>query len=95
SSSGESHYCLESPAPNRLGFDLMRVMRTRYRIDTYQKTYFVIDSFEQLMDATRPDFCPIYTELAAQPSIPAGDVLASDAVFNRGTGEGWTMDGDV
>ena len=28
-------------------------MRTRYRIDTYQKTYFVIDSFEQLIDATR------------------------------------------
>lgn len=38
-------------------------MRTRYRIDTYQKTYFVIDSFEQLMEATRPDFAPIYALL--------------------------------
>jgi phenylalanine-4-hydroxylase len=95
SSKGESIHCLESPAPNRIGFDLERIMKTRYRIDTYQKTYFVIDSFEQLMDATRPDFCPIYAELAAQPSIPAGDVLASDYVFNRGTGEGWATDGDV
>ena len=46
SSKGESIYCLESPAPNRIGFDMQRIMRTRYRIDTYQKTYFVIDSFE-------------------------------------------------
>ncbi len=64
SSKGESIYCLESPAPNRIGFDLQRIMRTRYRIDTFQKTYFVIDSFEQLMDATRPDFLPIYEDVA-------------------------------
>jgi phenylalanine-4-hydroxylase len=95
SSRGESIHCLESPAPNRIGFDLQRIMRTRYRIDTFQKTYFVIDSFEQLMDATRPDFAPIYTELAAQDSIPAGEVLATDRVFNRGSGEGWLNDGDV
>ena len=60
SSKGESIYSLESDAPNRIGFDLERIMRTRYRIDTYQKTYFVIDSFEQLMESTRPDFLPIY-----------------------------------
>ncbi len=95
SSKSESIHCLESSAPNRIGFDLMRVMRTRYRIDTFQKTYFVIDDFEQLFDATRPDFLPYYAELAAQPSIPAGDVLAGDRVFNRGTGEGWASDGDV
>jgi phenylalanine-4-hydroxylase len=95
SSKGESIHCLESPAPNRIGFDLQRVMRTRYRIDTYQKTYFVIDSFRQLMDATAPDFCPLYAELASQDSIPAGQVLATDTVFNRGSGEGWLADGDV
>ena len=70
-------------------------MRTRYRIDTYQKTYFVIDGFDQLMDATRPDFRPIYAELADQPSIAAGDVLAGDTVYQRGTGEGWSSEGDV
>ncbi|MGO1073483.1 phenylalanine 4-monooxygenase [Lysobacter sp. CA199] len=95
SSKGESIYSLESDAPNRIGFDLERLMRTRYRIDTYQKTYFVIDSFEQLMRATEPDFTPIYQRLAHQDSIPAGDVLASDTVYNRGTGEGWLLDGDV
>jgi phenylalanine-4-hydroxylase len=95
SSKGESIHCLEGAAPNRIGFDLERIMRTRYRIDTYQKTYFVIDSYEQLMDATRPDFTPIYARLAAQDSIPAGSVLDTDTVYNRGTGEGWLSDGDV
>lgn len=95
SSKGESIHCLESKAPNRIGFDLLRVMNTRYRIDTYQKTYFVIESYQQLFDATLPDFIPYYKELAGKESIPAGQVLDTDKVFNRGTGEGWLQDGDV
>ncbi|MDO4709908.1 MAG: phenylalanine 4-monooxygenase [Pseudomonadota bacterium] len=95
SSKGESLYSLESDAPNRIGFDLERIMRTRYRIDTYQKTYFVIDSFEQLMNATCPDFTPIYARVGALPAIPAGDVLEGDTVIHRGTGEGWATDADV
>jgi phenylalanine-4-hydroxylase len=95
SSAGESKYCLESAAPNRIGFDLKRIMRTRYRIDTYQKTYFVIEDFEQLFQATRPDFTPYYAELAVLESFPAGSVQPGDKVFNRGTGEGWAQGGDV
>jgi phenylalanine-4-hydroxylase len=95
SSKGESIYALESDAPNRIGFDLERIMRTRYRIDTFQKTYFVIDSFDQLFDATRPDFAPIYARLSDQAAIPAGEILASDRVFQRGSGEGWATEGDV
>jgi phenylalanine-4-hydroxylase len=95
SSKGESIHCLDSAACNRIGFDLARVMRTRYRIDTFQKTYFVIDSFEQLFDATRPDFTPLYAQLADQPTVPAGDVQGGDRVFQKGTGEGWLLDGDV
>ncbi|HZV22727.1 MAG TPA: phenylalanine 4-monooxygenase [Luteimonas sp.] len=94
SSKGESIYCLDSAAPNRIGFDLERIMRTRYRIDTFQKTYFVIDSFEQLMQATQPDFAPIYARLAQAPSHPAGTVLDNDRVFHRGSGEGWPDDAD-
>ncbi|MBS0225293.1 MAG: phenylalanine 4-monooxygenase [Proteobacteria bacterium] len=95
SSRGESIHSLESAAPNRIGFNLERIMRTRYRIDSYQKTYFVIDSYDELIEATRPDFSPIYTRLMAHDSIPAGTVLDSDAVIHRGTGEGWATDGDV
>ncbi|GAB3032251.1 phenylalanine 4-monooxygenase [Oleiagrimonas citrea] len=95
SSKGESIYCLESDAPNRIGFDLERIMRAQYRIDTYQQTYFVIDSFEQLFDATRPDFTRIYARLANQPSIRARDVLDSDDVIHRGTREGFATDEDA
>jgi phenylalanine-4-hydroxylase len=95
SSKGESIYCLDDAAPNRIGFDLERIMRTRYRIDTYQQTYFVIDSYEQLMDATAPDFTPLYARLKTLDALPAGEVLASDRVYHRGTGEGWLRDGDV
>ena len=95
SSSGESVHALESASPNRIGFDLERVMRTRYRIDSYQKTYFVIDGFEQLMDATRPDFTPVYARLAELDSIPAGTVLEADTVHQRGSGEGWPTDADA
>ena len=94
SSMGESIYCLESDAPNRIGFDLERIMRTRYRIDTFQKTYFVIDSFEQLMDATAPDFAPLYARLADLESYPAGTVRDGDRVLHRGSGDGWASDAD-
>jgi len=95
SSKGESIYCLDSAAPNRIGFGLERVMNTRYRIDTYQQTYFVIDGFEQLFDATRPDFTPIYQHLAAKTPQAAGDVLDNDRVYNVGTREGWATNADT
>jgi len=95
SSKGDSIHCLESAAPNRIGFDLQRIMRTRYRIDTYQKTYFVIDSYDELIRATEPDFTPLYAQLARSESIPAGAVLPGDDVLQRGTGEGWADNADV
>jgi phenylalanine-4-hydroxylase len=94
SSKGESIYSIDSASPNRIGFGLERVMSTRYRIDTYQQTYFVIDSFEQLFDATGPDFTPIYARLAEQPAHAAGDVLDGDRVFSRGSREGWATNAD-
>jgi phenylalanine-4-hydroxylase len=78
SSKGESVYCLEDPKPNRIAFDLLRVMRTRYRIDDYQESYFVIDSFEQLFNATQPDFTPYYADLAQLSDLEPGAVLTSD-----------------
>jgi phenylalanine-4-hydroxylase len=88
SSKGESVYALDDPAPNRIRFDLLRIMRTLYRIDDYQETYFVIDSFDELFEATRPDFTPYYRALAGRSTIEAGAVVASDEVLHRGTGRG-------
>lgn len=49
SSFGETHYALESDIPHRLRFDLERVLRTRYRSDAMQRSYFVIDRFEDVL----------------------------------------------
>jgi phenylalanine-4-hydroxylase len=95
SSKSESLYCLDSPGPNRVGFDLFRVMRTRYRIDSFQKTYFVIDSFRQLFDATRPDFAPYYEALKGLPDLGAGDLAPGDAVITRGDRQGWADTDDA
>lgn len=84
SSKGESIYCLEDPRPNRIGFDLLRVMRTRYRIDAYQETYFVIEGFDQLFRATRPDFSPYYRALRQEGDLSPGAVLPGDVVLHRG-----------
>jgi phenylalanine-4-hydroxylase len=67
--------------PQRLGFDIERIMRTRYKIDSYQSTYFVIDSFEQLLDATAPDFKPIYRRVAGLRELAADETVPSDRVF--------------
>jgi phenylalanine-4-hydroxylase len=86
SSFGESIFALDDPSPNRLGFDLKRVMRTRYRIDDYQQTYFVIDSFEDLLRQTLDtDFAPLYAELATLPDIETDTILPGDRVLTRGT----------
>ncbi len=81
SSAGESRYCLEDPRPHWVRFDLRRVMRTRYRIDRFQETYFVIDSFEQLFEATRPDFTAVYRELDALPDFEPGEFTEADRRF--------------
>jgi phenylalanine-4-hydroxylase len=86
SSAGESRFALDSASPNRLGFDLKRVMRTRYRIDDYQQNYFVIDSFEDLLRQTRDsDFAPLYAELETLADIDIAAVLPGDRVVTAGT----------
>jgi len=81
SSAGELRHSVLSPDPQRIGFDLERIMRTRYKIDSYQSTYFVIDSFEQLFKATAPDFTPIYRRVAHAGELGAEQRLDSDRAY--------------
>jgi phenylalanine-4-hydroxylase len=88
SSKTESIFALDSPSPNRLGFDLERVMRTLYRIDDFQQVYFVIPSLQFLLDVTTgTDFGPFYKRFAEVPDIPIAAIEPSDEVFTRGTQE--------
>ncbi len=85
SSRAESLFALDDPSPNRLGFDLERVMRTPYRIDDFQQVYFVVPSLQALLDATLQEFAPIYARLAMADDIRIEAVLPSDKVITRGT----------
>lgn len=88
SSQSESRFCLEGRSPNRIHFDLERIMRTDYRYDDFQQTYFVIDSYEELMESTaNVDFTPIYERIKNQPDIPAHKILPEDKVYHEGTQE--------
>ena len=86
SSKGESIFALDDPSPNRLRFDLARVMRTEYRIDDYQQNYFVIPSFDELLRVTvETDFAPLYRQLDGTPDIPIAEIVEGDEVITRGT----------
>jgi phenylalanine-4-hydroxylase len=85
SSHAESIFALDDPSPNRLGFDLERVMRTPYRIDDFQQGYFVIPSLQALLDASLQDFAPIYERLRRAPDLDIEAILPGDRIFTRGT----------
>jgi phenylalanine-4-hydroxylase len=85
SSNTESVFALEDASPNRLGFDLVRVMRTLYRIDDFQQIYFVIPSLDHLLAETTKDFAPVYAALEGAEDLPIETVLPTDQVFTRGT----------
>ena len=71
---------------NRVAFELPRVMQTEYRIDDFQEAYFVINSLDDLLDLAKIDFAPLYAQVTDLPDIAAGQLLAQDRLFNRGTG---------
>ena len=86
SSAGELRHSVTSPEPQRIAFELKRLMRTKYKIDSYQASYFVIDSYDQLFEATAPDFTPVYgavrEQIAAEGEVEAGVVLPAERSFN-------------
>ena len=86
SSATESVFALEDASPNRIGFELERVMRTRYRIDNFQETYFVLDNLDQLLALAHTDFDPVYARVTQERALVPGDVLPSDRVLTRGSG---------
>jgi phenylalanine-4-hydroxylase len=85
SSVAECEFALESSSPNRVAFDLERVMRTKYAIDDFQQTYFVFESFEDLLAACYQDFGTVYERLAAATDIEPFELIEGDEVLTRGT----------
>ena len=86
SSLTESRFALDDASPNRVRFDLARVMRTRYRIDDFQETYFVLGDLKELLALAHIDFGPVYERVAGEVEYEPGEVLPTDDVLTRGTG---------
>jgi phenylalanine-4-hydroxylase len=86
SSASESVFSLDDASPNRVRFDLQRVMRTHYRIDDFQETYFVINDLDELLELATIDFGPLYAQVKGQPEYAPGQLLEDDVALNRGTG---------
>jgi phenylalanine-4-hydroxylase len=73
SSHGESRFSLESDTPERLDFDLERVLRSPYRTDAFQARYFVVEDFAAMVDqVSRADLAGWYARLEELPDEPVG-----------------------
>ncbi|MBK7657404.1 MAG: phenylalanine 4-monooxygenase [Betaproteobacteria bacterium] len=83
SSFSESVYALDSAVPRRIRFDLQRVMRTLYRIDDLQETYFVLDSLDTLLDLAKTDFGPLYADCLRHEPLKPGELDAADTLINQ------------
>ena len=82
SSYAETVHAVTSPATTRLRFDLPRVMRSGYLFDEFQKTYFVVDSFEYLLKVTaETDFTELYRRLGDEAVLAPDAVVPGDRMF--------------
>jgi phenylalanine-4-hydroxylase len=70
SSKTESTYALESDIPERKAFDLLEVLRMPYRYDQLQKTYFIIQSFDELYDMINTNLTEVFQEAKALGMLP-------------------------
>jgi phenylalanine-4-hydroxylase len=84
SSAGELRHSVTSSEPQRIALNLLRCMSTRYKLDDYQSTYFVIDSFEQLFDLSAPDFTPLYEAVRFSGELAPDASIASDSRITLG-----------
>ena len=86
SSYAESVFALDDASPNRIEFELMRVMRTEYRIDDFQQNYFIIPDLDHLLGITvNTDFAPLYAKLEKLPDIAVGEIVPGDVIITRGS----------
>ncbi len=90
SSPGETKYSIASPESNRIlidpscDYDLLRLATTDYLISEFQKTYFVMESFDLLASLT-PDRIVNVSKLAMElPHYTWREIAPGDKVINVG-----------
>jgi len=91
SSPGETRYSIDSPEPNRVLIDpgndqdLLRLATTDYLISEFQKTYFVMSSFDRLETLTPDRILAAAKRAAKLPHYTWREIVPGDHVLNVGT----------
>ena len=89
SSHAEAVHALTSNTPRRLQFDLPRLMRTDWPFDEFQPTYFVIESFEALLEEMETtSLTHVYDEVRDLPLIPIGEAAPGDRPYVMSPSQG-------
>ena len=82
SSHAETLHALTGDEPRRLYFDLPRLMRTEWPFDTFQPTYFVIESFDALLEEMETtSLKDVYDKVRDLPLIPIGETVPGDRPY--------------
>ena len=82
SSHAETVHALTAKSARRLHFNLPRLMRTDWPFDSFQPTYFVIESFDSLLEEMETTSLKhVYDEVRDLPIIPIGESDPSDRVY--------------
>ncbi|MCB0272212.1 MAG: phenylalanine 4-monooxygenase [Bdellovibrionales bacterium] len=85
SSIGETQYSIDSDKPNRLKFNMIRAMKTLYRIDHFQESYFVIQDYQELFDTLlHMDWQKLKLIIDSFPDIDEGVVRSDDELMQEG-----------
>jgi phenylalanine-4-hydroxylase len=86
SSPGETIFALESASPHRIALDQGRVMRTQYRIDDYQESYFVIEAFDRMPALDQASLDRVRRGLAGERLLSPAEMVPGDRVIATGDG---------
>lgn len=82
SSPGESVYSVESKDPIRFKFNPIRAMKTKYRIDRFQRSYFVIENYSEVFEAVRSlNWKILRPALLETPDFEEGVVVKGDRLI--------------
>lgn len=83
SSFGETVAAVSSGNVYRVWLDIQRAMRTNYNFDEFQRIYFVVESFEKLLNLTEAtDFAGVYRTIADIASLQPGERDVCDRLFD-------------
>jgi phenylalanine-4-hydroxylase len=90
SSPGETTYSIQSPKSNRIlidpsdDYDLLRLATTDYLISEFQKTYFVMSSFDQVQSLTAERILAASKRAMELPHYTWREIIPGDKIINVG-----------